>query len=122
LVCVLDQSADTAHTVVELNKGDSFGELAIVNRSQRQSTVVCKTDCDFLAIDIPAYEAIFMQGGQKTVTDPDHEEFVRSLDFLRGWPIQHLQKQHAKFMFCYFKRSVVMVKNSRASRWIYIVK
>ncbi|PAA86556.1 hypothetical protein BOX15_Mlig008304g2, partial [Macrostomum lignano] len=122
MVAVLDAAAEAAQTVVELQRGDSFGELAIMNRSRRQSTVISRTDCDLLSIGVDAYEATFMQGGQKTLTDPDHNQFIESLDFLRGWPKEYLQLQHDKFLFCYFKRSSVMIKNSSKSKWIYILK
>jgi len=33
--------------IVEFKQGDSFGELAILNKSKRSATIVCKSECSF---------------------------------------------------------------------------
>nr|KAG5711428.1 hypothetical protein BaRGS_025855 [Batillaria attramentaria] len=105
-----------------MNRGGRGRELAIITRSARQSTVVVKQKSEFLSISVDDYHRIFMSGGVKSVNDPDHEMFVRSLPFLQGWPVERLQDEQAKCVFLYFKRGDVIVKDSMYSDWIIVVK
>ncbi|XP_041350042.1 uncharacterized protein LOC121369190 [Gigantopelta aegis] len=122
LVAVL-QGSGYAKTVVELTAEHSFGELAIINGTRRQSSVITKTYTEILGISDEVYAKIFMVGGAKSINDPDQERFLRSLNFLRGWPIELFEKYDPKnFTFSYFRRNTVIVRNSNFSDWIFIVK
>lgn len=105
-----------------LSHGDNFGELAIINQTKRQSTVLTKTAVELISISSEAYEKTFLSGGARRMTDPDHEAFMRSLDFLEGWPVEKLENNPQAFKFSYFPRGSVMVKDSNTSQWIYVVK
>ncbi|GFO21259.1 cyclic nucleotide-binding domain-containing protein 2-like [Plakobranchus ocellatus] len=93
-VMVLEQGEAFAKPVAYLTKGQTFGD----------------------------YHDIFMAGGVKTMTDPDHDEFLKSLSFLKGWPLNLLQEKTGKCLFLYFKRGDVLVKDSQYSDWLIIVK
>lgn len=41
-----------------LGKGESFGELALINNKPRQATVVCKEDCEFAILEKKDFEEI----------------------------------------------------------------
>ncbi|KAL3851983.1 hypothetical protein ACJMK2_015672 [Sinanodonta woodiana] len=117
-----------AKTYCHLKRNENFGdylpngELAIVHRTKRMSTVITKEYTELLKIDIETYEKIFMAGGTKTIEDPDHHKFMRSLFFLNGWPLEAIGRNPNALQFCYFRRDVVLVKDSNFSDWIYIVK
>ncbi|XP_065065913.1 uncharacterized protein LOC135691855 [Rhopilema esculentum] len=66
---------------------------------------------------------IFMaSGGVKNINDPDHAEFISSLEFLKGWPTEELPKNPKKCLFNFFRRGAVLVRDSNYSDWIYVVK
>ncbi|XP_041349461.1 uncharacterized protein LOC121368779 [Gigantopelta aegis] len=122
VVLVMDDEWKYARPVAYLYKGQSFGELAIINRTSRQSTVMAKETCELLKISVSDYHKIFMAGGVRNINDPDYDDFVGHLSFLQGWPVEKLQKQPSKCLFLYFKRGDVMVKDSHYSDWIIVVK
>jgi CRP-like cAMP-binding protein len=41
-----------------LNVGDSFGEIALVTRSKRTATIVCREDCDFMILSKQSFDKI----------------------------------------------------------------
>ncbi|XP_064632602.1 uncharacterized protein LOC135490947 [Lineus longissimus] len=122
VVCILADDKQEARTVCFLHRGDSFGELAIVNQSARQSTVIAKDYIEMLVISDEAYERIFMVGGSRTINDPDHETFMRGLKFLDGWPRDLLVNDPKTFVFSFFKRDAVLTIDTNLSNWIFIVK
>ncbi|KAL4226762.1 hypothetical protein ACF0H5_014742 [Mactra antiquata] len=122
VVATLEEGEPYARTRVTLRRGENFGELAIARRIPRQSTVLTMEYTEFLTIDCDTYENIFMAGGVKTIHDPDHNNFMRSMNFLQNWPLEKLAINPKAMEFCYFRRNTVMVKDSNISDWIYIVK
>ncbi|CAH1784075.1 unnamed protein product [Owenia fusiformis] len=122
VVALLEEDAVRATTACYLSKGDSFGELAIMNQSKRQSTVLSKTYVELLSISVQTYEKIFMIGGARNLNDPDHNDFMRKIDFLRGWPMELLDSNPEHFLFMYYRRGAVMVKDSNFNNWIFIIK
>ncbi|XP_048248593.1 uncharacterized protein LOC124151217 isoform X1 [Haliotis rufescens] len=111
-----------ARTLVSLRTGMSFGELAVITRSRRQATVSTHTPTELLCISAKDFEDIFMAGGMQNLNDPDHISFIRSVGFLRHWPVEILSEYHQACMFHYFNRGQVLVRDSNNSDWIYIVK
>ncbi|XP_022100115.1 uncharacterized protein LOC110984339 [Acanthaster planci] len=122
IVRVLEEGSDNPRTVVYLNRGETFGELGLVNRERRKSTVISRDKVELLCIADADYTRIFMAGGLQTLLDPNQSDFVRNLKFLEGWPIHLLAENPKKCVFSYFKRGDVLVKNSKKSDWILMVK
>ncbi|XP_038047769.1 cyclic nucleotide-binding domain-containing protein 2-like [Patiria miniata] len=122
VVTVMEPGRLTQRTVAILKRGDSFGELAILNDGKRTSTVTAREDLQLLVISAQDFMKIFMSGGVKRLTDPDHLAFIRSIDFLKGWPIQMLDLHPKQCVFNFFRRDTVLVRDSKYSDWIYIVK
>ncbi|XP_033645962.1 uncharacterized protein LOC117305239 [Asterias rubens] len=126
VVRVMEEGSDVQRTVVYLNRGETFGELGLVNKQTRKSTVISRDRVEFLCIDdvvsSNSYTRIFMAGGVATLLDPTQSDFVRNLKFLEGWPMHLLAENPKKCIFSYFKRGDVLVKNSKKSDWILIVK
>ncbi|XP_070191628.1 uncharacterized protein [Littorina saxatilis] len=124
VVAVKSEDTGFAKIVVELGRGEAFGELAIVSGGSRNSSVLTKTFTELLCITKPVYETIFMTGGQKTINDRDQENFLSSLPFLRGWPVQMLSskssEKHVRFM--YIQRNGVIMRDSNCNNWLIVVK
>ncbi|KAL5013245.1 hypothetical protein ScPMuIL_007515 [Solemya velum] len=122
LVAVQDDCQDYAKTECKMSRGDSIGEADIINRTPRQSTVITTAYTEVLVLPSEKYEKIFMSGGIKTNKDPDHNRFIRGLSFLQGWPLHLLEENPRLFMYSYFRRQSVIVRDSNFSNWIIVVK
>nr|XP_054750195.1 uncharacterized protein LOC129255905 [Lytechinus pictus] len=124
VVSVMDEGTHQNRTVVYLNRGETFGELGLVNRAKRQATVIARERIEMIVINGNDYTRIFMAGGLSTLLNPQQNDnaFVRNLRFLEGWPLHRLAENPKKCIFSYFKRGDVLIRESRRSDWIIIVK
>ncbi|XP_028406606.1 uncharacterized protein LOC114529077 isoform X2 [Dendronephthya gigantea] len=123
VVTVMDKKTQISRTVHFLKRGDSFGELAILHDTVRQSTIITREFSELLVISKEDFIEIFMASrGVKTITDPDHVEFIRNINFLKEWPIELLSVNPKRCLFHFFRRGAVLVKDSNRSDWIYVVK
>lgn len=106
-------------TVAVLGKGSSFGELALLHHKTRSATVLCKDDVSLLAVSREDFRDIFMS--YEDGREPEHIRFLRSVPYLKDLPLQDLTTKHDVCIFHYFRRGVVIVKESK-TKWIYVVK
>ncbi|KAL3851624.1 hypothetical protein ACJMK2_015357 [Sinanodonta woodiana] len=105
-------------TVMFLNRGDSFGDVAIMNHSRRESTVISRERIELLCMADTDFIDTFMSGGIRDRDDP----FLRSISFMNGWPIEKLIENPKKFIFCFFKRGTILVRDSTECGWIFVVR
>lgn len=122
LVTAFNKDQGGTKLLVSLHKGMSFGELAVITKKPRQATVSTQTYTELLCISATDFETIFMAGGVKSVTDPQHNAFLGKVRCLRDWPIESLSQNPQACMFHYFNRGEILVRDSNRSDWIYIVK
>lgn len=118
VVSFLDSNTNTNKTVIFLNRGDSFGEQAIMTRTLRQTTVISREKIELLVMSDEDFIDIFMSGGLRNVNDP----FIKSLKFLQEWPVEKLADNPKKAIFSFFKRGKVLIKDTSSSDWIFVVK
>ncbi|XP_064636320.1 uncharacterized protein LOC135493189 isoform X2 [Lineus longissimus] len=116
------KTGETSHnTVAFLKKGNSFGELALMYGGTRNATVTCKDDVELLAVGRDDFVDIFMHVDKDV--EPDHIQFLRLIDIFDGWPIGTLPYADPKTcLFTYFRRGVIMCRDSINNEWIYVVK
>ncbi|XP_025095488.1 uncharacterized protein LOC112564697 isoform X3 [Pomacea canaliculata] len=122
-ILIRDPKTGESHvrTANFMRKGTSFGELALLHRSRRTATVTSHDTVQLLSIGRDDFFDIFMaRHGADDV--PEHIRFVSQLDFLKGWPIDRLLERPEFCLLHFFKRNMVIVKDSKQSEWIYIVK
>ncbi|CAD5115243.1 DgyrCDS4238 [Dimorphilus gyrociliatus] len=118
LVTVYDRKDDVNKTVCFLNRGDSFGELGIINRAKRSTTIVSKETVEFLCLSSQDFMDIFMAGGDLKLND----SFLSNIKYLHGWPLEILQFNPKKVVSSFFKRGTVVVKDTRDCEWLYFIK
>ncbi|XP_078369782.1 uncharacterized protein LOC144653617 isoform X1 [Oculina patagonica] len=106
-------------TVAVLGKGSSFGELALLHHKTRSATVLCKDEVSLLAVCREDFRDIFMS--YEDGREPEHIRFLRSVPYLKDLPLDDLTTKHDVCIFHYFRRGVVIVKESK-TKWIYVVK
>ncbi|XP_057311664.1 uncharacterized protein LOC130649409 isoform X2 [Hydractinia symbiolongicarpus] len=124
VVKVLSTKDKVPRTICYLKRGDSFGELSIIHSTNRQATIITEECIELLCIAKKDFVDIFMSSGpgEKNVYDPDFASFVGEIKFLKLWPVHQLHNEPKHCLFNYFKNDAVLVKDSKYSDWIYIIK
>ncbi|XP_060580848.1 uncharacterized protein LOC132737561, partial [Ruditapes philippinarum] len=125
VVTLLETNRDTGEegvrTVAFLRKGNSFGELALMHGAKRSATVTCQTNVELLAVSREDFIDIFMHIEKDK--EPDHISFLRNIDVFRGWPVEKLPHNNPRIcLFTFFRRGVLLCKDSNATDWIYVIK
>lgn len=125
VVTILQTDPDTGDQVVRtaavLKKGNSFGELALMHAAKRSATVTCKNSVELLAVGREDFVDIFMPMDKDQ--EPEHIRFLRTVQLLKGWPIERLPYHDPKICcFTYFRRGLLLCKDSNTSEWVYIIK
>ncbi|XP_060593908.1 uncharacterized protein LOC132748342 [Ruditapes philippinarum] len=105
-------------TIMFLNRGDSFGDVAILNNARRETTVISREKIELLCMTDTDFVDIFMSGGLRDHNDP----FLNSIHFLDGWPKEKLIDNPKRCIFSYFKRGTILVHDSTKNDWIFVVK
>ncbi|XP_033742226.1 cyclic nucleotide-binding domain-containing protein 2-like [Pecten maximus] len=112
--------ASFVKTATIMRRGMSFGELALLHHSRRTATVTSQGGCQLLTIGRQDFFDIFMSGQGDQI--PEHIRFVSQCDFMKDWPIDNLLEHPEFCLLHFFKRNVVVVKDSNFSEWLYVVK
>ncbi|ESO93798.1 hypothetical protein LOTGIDRAFT_228568 [Lottia gigantea] len=125
VVTILDKDVKTgevySRTVALLKKGNSFGEIGLMRGSKRTGTVTCREDMEVLTVGRQDFIDIFMYIEHDK--EPSHIEYLRTIDELDGWPIENLPYDDPRIcLFTYFRRGVLLCKDSNTSDWIYIIR
>ncbi|VDI12988.1 Hypothetical predicted protein [Mytilus galloprovincialis] len=125
IVTLMETDEETEDEVIRtkavLKKGNSFGELALMHGSRRTATVTCKSEVELLAVWREDFVDIFMPHTYEK--EPEHIKFLRTVTSLSGWPIHKLPYHDPKICcFTYFRRGVLLCRNSNTAEWIYIIK
>ncbi|XP_045203529.2 cyclic nucleotide-binding domain-containing protein 2-like isoform X2 [Mercenaria mercenaria] len=125
VVTLLETNKDTGEegvrTVAFLRKGNSFGELALMHGAKRSATVTCQTNVELLAVSREDFIDIFMHTEKDK--EPEHISFLRTIDVFRGWPVEKLPHNNPRIcLFTFFRRGVLLCKDSNSTDWIYVIK
>lgn len=125
IVNILDQDPRTGNkfvrTVHELNGGDTFGEIALIHGGVRTASIICKTTCEFLVVMKEDFDVIIKEPLRKQ--KEQHVEFCKSLMLFKDFPCDRAFHHNTnQFFYQYFKPDDVIVKDSRESKYIIVVK
>ena len=75
-------------TIAYLNRGKSFGELAIMNAAPRNASILCHSDVVVLSIGRDDFIDLFMQS--EGTKEPEFVSYLRDIDIFTMWPIESL--------------------------------
>uniref|UniRef100_K1QSE2 Uncharacterized protein n=1 Tax=Magallana gigas TaxID=29159 RepID=K1QSE2_MAGGI len=125
IVNILDQDPRTGNkfvrTVHELNGGDTFGEIALIHGGVRTASIICKTTCEFLVVMKEDFDVIIKEPLRQQ--KEQHVEFCKSLMLFKDFPCDKAFHHNTnQFFYQYFKPDDVIVKDSRESKYIIVVK
>jgi len=108
-------------TVSILNRGSSFGELAIVQHERRAANVVTHTRVTVLTVSRKDYVKIFMH--RMDGKEPEFISYLRKLPEFKLYPIEKIPTNKPKICaFTYFRVGVVICENSNESDFIVVIK
>ncbi|EGR34641.1 hypothetical protein IMG5_005060 [Ichthyophthirius multifiliis] len=104
----------------ELNKGESFGELALIDKNPRSANIVCLKDCDFITLDKNSFNKILKS---YQITKLNEE-----LTILKKSPLfQFFQLNTLKQIFLLFQvnnyvKDEYVIQEGQISDKIYFIK
>ncbi|XP_065838306.1 cyclic nucleotide-binding domain-containing protein 2-like [Oscarella lobularis] len=114
-----DDTPESNHLILGngniLYPGSQFGEQDILERKRRSETIVTKEHVQVLTVNRQVL-CRFRESGHS------HVEFIRHMRAFRQWPIDLFLAYPSKCELNYFRRGAVIVKSSRLSDTVYIVK
>ncbi|XP_061184684.1 cyclic nucleotide-binding domain-containing protein 2-like [Saccostrea echinata] len=113
--------ASFVKTATIMRRGMSFGELALLHHSRRTATVTSQGEVQLLSVGRVDFFDIFMSGAGPGEI-PDHIKFISTCDFMKDWPLEQLLENPQHCLLHFFKRNVVIVRDSTNSEWLYVVK
>ena len=105
---------------VQLQSGQSFGELALLNNSARAATIKCLEECFFAVIDRKNYEKVLGQAEQRRMLRK--MDFFASLSFLSHFSKPKLNRILPSFYKMKLKRHQVVYHQGAPAEKIFIVK
>jgi hypothetical protein len=78
-----------------LSEGETFGELAIINKMPRAATVTCLTDCYFAVMNANDYNQFVVRIYNKKIAN--FCEFIRQLPYFSHWTLTQVRKLVKQF-------------------------
>ncbi|XP_048243235.1 uncharacterized protein LOC124139657 isoform X1 [Haliotis rufescens] len=107
-------------TVSELTAGDCFGELALLERSTRTATVICKTTVELLVVLKEDFDIIIRQPLiRQRLT---HIRFCQSLVLFEDFPCDVFAREPDDFFYQFIPSDSIIVRDSRECRYLIVVK
>ncbi|XP_078495070.1 uncharacterized protein LOC113474879 [Ciona intestinalis] len=120
--CVaVESGSESVQTINEIQSGDVFGEVALLNHTTRTASVVCKDDVELLVVSKEDFDAIIRGPIYK-----QREEVIKychSLHILSYWPVEDLTAaSFVNFQYQYFRKGATVVRSNFASNFLVIIK
>jgi len=103
-----------------LQKGDAFGEIALVRRSVRSATIVCLENTDFLVID---KEDFYKLGIDKCAEEEMllRYNFMRNMDIFSTWNSEDLKEVAEGGRIVQFLTDQVIEMDTTETEFVYIL-
>jgi hypothetical protein len=87
----------------------------------RNSSVICHTNVEMICVTREDFVDIFMH--VEDGKEPDHIKFLRHVELIKDWPVQMIPHNDPRVcLVTYFRKGVVICKDTAELEWIYIVK
>ncbi|CAK8686414.1 unnamed protein product [Clavelina lepadiformis] len=116
-----EEGGETTQTVNELKEGEVFGEVALLNKTTRTASVVCKDHVELLVIYKDDFDAIIR--GPIYKQREEVVQYLKELALLKNWPVDLLTKASiANFQYQYYRPGAVVVKDNMTSNFLVFIK
>ncbi|CAD8156282.1 unnamed protein product [Paramecium octaurelia] len=112
-----------------LNKGESFGELALLHKQPRLATIQCNTDCTFAVLDKQQFKHILQEEQQKQLDEVKSlYYYFKNIDYFSQIRIfSHLHRTQLKHIylnsFLYeFEKNQIVIKEGQKADYFILIK
>jgi len=108
--------------VAELNTGQIFGELALMNDVTRTATIVCRMDSEFLRIDREDFDNVLRRAIEIEWNDRMTE--MQRIPYFKSWPQSEINEMNPHSQIKHFKINTVMMgdkKSGDMSEYVYFL-
>lgn len=105
--------------VKELQKGESFGELALVNDAPRSASIKCLTECHFAVLDKKNYVTLFQQ-----IIDEEIKRevsFYPEIELFRSWNYNKIKSFYTSSFRLKVKKGDRIITEQEHLDAIYII-
>ena len=118
-----DDEAGVAQSVARLGPGDVFGEIALLDRSPRTSSVCAATNCNLLALNKADFDALVVGklGAEKVQQLIQVCAFLRRNPLFRDWPSRALIKIANEFTFEDCETGVTVIEEGKTNEFFYLI-
>lgn len=87
----------------------------------RNSSVICHTNVEMICVTREDFVDIFMH--VEDGKEPEHIQFLRNIELIKDWPVEMIPHNDPRVcLVTYFRKGVVICKDSSQLEWVYIVK
>jgi len=118
-----ENTGEPYHQIVnELNTGQIFGELALMNDVTRTATIVCRMDSEFLRIDREDFDNVLRRAIEIEWNDRMTE--MQRIPYFKTWPQSEINEMNPHSQIKHFKINTVMVGDKKAgdmSEYVYFL-
>ncbi|CAD8084963.1 unnamed protein product [Paramecium sonneborni] len=102
-----------------LNKGESFGELALLHKQPRLATIQCLTDCTFAVLDKQQFKHILSEEQQKQLDENiDYFSQIKIFQHLHRTQLKHIYLN--SFLYEFEKNQIVIQEGQKVDYFILI--
>ena len=106
--------------VAALGKGDSFGELALMQNKPRAATIGCTQDCHFAVLDKSDYLRILSKVHEQQLSQKI--DFLQALPMFHNWTRNSMQKITFYFKEKTFARKQVLCKVGSTATEVFLIR
>lgn len=109
-----------SRTVATLTRGDSFGELALLQDIRRTATVSVRERCELLMVDKDVFASVCPRIFDKELAEK--HAFIKSLDLFSSsyWSPEAIHALSMNSQIQEYKINKIIVGDSSLENWIYI--
>ncbi|RUS74029.1 hypothetical protein EGW08_018203 [Elysia chlorotica] len=109
-----------SRTVATLSRGDSFGELALLQDIRRTATVSVREGCELLMVDRDVFASVCPRIFDKELAEKN--AFIKSLDLFSPcyWSPEAIHALSMNSQIQEYKTNKIIVGDSTLEDWIYI--
>jgi len=115
-----EEGQDTMHEIGVCNKGDCFGELALLKKQPRTATVQCRSDCHFAVLSKPDFDRIM--GKVKEMLLNRKVDFLLSVSLFGNWTKGSMLRASYYFHERSYRRKQVVFSIGEESSEFFFVK
>ncbi|NBV20384.1 MAG: cyclic nucleotide-binding domain-containing protein [Proteobacteria bacterium] len=118
-----EDEAGAARPVAQLSAGDVFGEVALLQQTPRNSSVVAVEVTELFALKKVDFDRLLLStlGAKKIQEAVQVCAFLRRNSLFADWPPHALMKVAGQFTFQDCSAGAEVIKEGRLNEWFYII-